>query len=81
LKFISDLRSAAIAVDYSLGNVKPDKQFKRAQELKVAQTVKLEKAESGDFQVRIRDMRTREEQRVSVDEALAHLASRYGHKA
>jgi histidyl-tRNA synthetase len=81
LKFISDLRSAAIAVDYSLGNVKPDKQFKRAQEMKVAQTVKLEKAESGDVQVRIRDMRTRDELRVSVSEALTHLASRYGGKA
>ncbi len=80
LKFISDLRSAGIAVDYSLGNVKPDKQFKRAQELKVAQTVKLEKTESGAVQARLRDMNTREEQRLSLEEAMAQLASRYDRK-
>jgi histidyl-tRNA synthetase len=69
LRLISELREGGVAVDYSLGQVKPDKQFKRAQELKVAQAVKLEKTDSGQLQARIRDMRTREEQRLSVDEA------------
>lgn len=73
LKLISDLRSSGISVDYSLGNVKPDKQFKRAQELKVAQSIKLEKAESGGLQVRLRNMRTREEQRFSVEAAREFL--------
>src|SRR3984957_1247796 len=40
LKFISDLRATGSTVDYSLTPAKPDKQFKRAQELKARFTVK-----------------------------------------
>jgi len=36
LKLIHDLRAGGFAVEYSLTPAKPDKQFKRAQELKVA---------------------------------------------
>jgi histidyl-tRNA synthetase len=45
------LRAAGYAVEYPLTPAKPDKQFKRAQELKVAYTVRLE----SDAYVRIRN--------------------------
>ena len=51
LKLIHDLRGAGHVVEYSLTAAKPDKQFKRAQELKARFTVKLEKVVRG----RVRD--------------------------
>ena len=42
LKLIQDLRAAGFAVEYPLMAAKPDKQFKRAQELKTAFTAKVE---------------------------------------
>jgi histidyl-tRNA synthetase len=57
LKLVQDLRSAGLVVDYSLTPAKPDKQFKRAQELKAAHIVKAE----ADSTVRIRNLKTREE--------------------
>src|SRR3974390_142927 len=41
LKLVQDLRSAGLAVDYPLTPAKPDKQFKRAQELGARQTILL----------------------------------------
>ena len=43
LKLVQDLRAAGYAVEYPLTPAKPDKQFKRAQELKVALTVQTGK--------------------------------------
>ena len=57
LKLVHDLRAADYAVEYSLTPAKPDKQFKRAQELNVAYTARLE----NDSYVRVRNVRTREE--------------------
>jgi len=57
LKLVQDLRTAGFAVDYALTPAKPDKQFKRAQEIKAAFTVRLDK----DATVRIRNLQTREE--------------------
>jgi len=57
LKLVQDLRVAGYAVDYPLVPTKADKQFKRAQELKVAHTVRAE----SDAYVRIRNSKTREE--------------------
>jgi histidyl-tRNA synthetase len=57
LKLIHDLRAAGFAVEYALTPAKPDKQFKRAQELKATYTVRLE---NSDY-VRIRNLKTREE--------------------
>ena len=56
LKLVHDLRAAGYAVEYPLTPAKPDKQFKRAQELKVAHTARLE----NDDYVRIRNVKTRE---------------------
>jgi histidyl-tRNA synthetase len=57
LKLVQDLRAAGRAVEYPLTPTKPDKQFKRAQDLKAAVTAKLE----GESMVRVRNLKTRAE--------------------
>jgi histidyl-tRNA synthetase len=69
LKLIHDLRAGGFAVEYPLTPAKPDKQFKRAQELKVAYTVRLE---NSDY-VRIRDFKTRKEVVAGVNDVANHL--------
>jgi len=70
LKLIHDLRAAGYAVDYPLTPAKPDKQFKRAMDLKVARTARLD----NDAYVRIRNLKTREEIVTGVADAANHLA-------
>lgn len=65
LRLIQDLRSAGRVVEYSLTPAKPDKQFKRAQELKAAHTAKVE----ADAIVRVRNLITREEMIMAAAEA------------
>lgn len=69
LKLVHDLRAAGYAVEYSLTPAKPDKQFKRAQELKVRHTAWLE----NDAYVRIRNLKTREEIVTGIAGAANHL--------
>jgi len=69
LKLVHDLRAGGFAVEYPLTPAKPDKQFKRAQELKVANTVRLE---NSDY-VRIRDLNTRKEIVAGVADTVNHL--------
>ena len=69
LKLVHGLRAAGYAVEYPLTPAKPDKQFKRAQELKVAHTAKLE----NDDYVRIRNVRTRNEIVTGLAGAANHL--------
>jgi len=69
LKLVHDLRAAGYAVDYPLTLAKPDKQFKRAQDLKVAHTVRVE----SDAYVRVRKMKTREEIVAGFADAANHL--------
>ena len=69
LKLIHDLRAAGYAVEYPLTPTKSDKQFKRAQELKVARTALLE----NDAYVRIRNLKTREEIVTGISGAANHL--------
>ncbi len=73
LRLIHTLRSGGLAVDYSLTPAKTDKQFKRAQELKAARTVRLERSETGGVLARIKDLRTREEMAVPPEEAAGWL--------
>jgi histidyl-tRNA synthetase len=61
LNLIQELREAGLAVEYSLTPAKPDKQFKRAQELKAAHTAKLEPADGHAPRLRVRNLNTREE--------------------
>jgi histidyl-tRNA synthetase len=69
LKLVHDLRAAGFAVEYPLVPTKADKQFKRAQELKVAHTAR---AESESY-VRIRKLKTREEVVAGFADVANHL--------
>ncbi len=69
LKLAQELRAAGQAVDYPLTPAKADKQFKRAQDLKVKNTVRAE----SDSYVRIRNMRTRDEVVAGFADAKNHL--------
>ncbi len=71
LKLAHDLRTAGYSVEYPLTPSKPDKQFKRAQELKAAFTARLE----SDSNVKIRNLKTREEKTGPADEVSRILAS------
>ena len=69
LKLVHDLRAAGYAVEYPITPAKPDKQYKRAQELKVAYTARLE----NDAYVRIRNFKTRDEIVTGLEGAANHL--------
>ncbi|HUA67134.1 MAG TPA: histidine--tRNA ligase [Candidatus Saccharimonadales bacterium] len=69
LKLIHDLRAAGNVVEYSLTPAKADKQFKRAQELRAAFTVKFE----SDLKARVKNLKTREENIVAIGEAVTLL--------
>jgi len=69
LKLVQDLRAAGLVADYSLTPAKPDKQFKRAQELKAVHTAKVEASST----VRIRNLKTREEAVADAAEAVSKL--------
>jgi histidyl-tRNA synthetase len=76
LRLVHDLRAAGYALDYSFTPAKPDKQFKRAQEIGAAHTVKLEKNAAGALVVRIRNLQTRAEKILSPDEVALLVANR-----
>jgi histidyl-tRNA synthetase len=69
LKLVHDLRAAGVSVEYSLTTAKPDKQFKRAQELRVLFTAKME----SDSMVRVRNLKTREEKTLPPNEIVQLL--------
>lgn len=64
LKLVHDLRSDGASVEYSFTPMKPDKQFKRAQELKVSFTAKIEDGSMA----RLRNLKTREEKTMPMAE-------------
>jgi histidyl-tRNA synthetase len=72
LALVQQLRSAAFAVDFALTPAKPDKQFKRAQELKALRTVRLER-EDGGLRVRIRHLASRQENVLPLNELVDWL--------
>jgi histidyl-tRNA synthetase len=61
LKLITELRAAGKVVEYSFTPLKPDKQFKRAMELNAAHTARLERTADGALQVKVKNLKTREE--------------------
>jgi histidyl-tRNA synthetase len=75
LKLIQDLRSAGFAVDYFFTPAKPDKQFKRANELKAAYTLKLECNANAEKRVMVRNLKTREEKALRTQDIADHLRS------
>ncbi len=74
LKLVQELRTSGFAVEYSLTPAKADKQFKRAQELKAAFTVKLE----NDAYAKIRNSATRTELVSGASDVKNHLAKGRG---
>ena len=75
LGLIQQLRAAGSVVEYSLTPAKPDKQLKRALELKARYTARLEAAPIGDRQVRLRNLQTREEKAIPPGQVPAALHS------
>lgn len=69
LKLVQELRASGFAVEYSMTPAKADKQFKRAQELKAAFTVRLE----NDAYARIRNSKTRTELVAGAGDVKNHL--------
>jgi histidyl-tRNA synthetase len=69
LRLVQDLRTAGLSVDFSLTPAKSDKQFKRAQELKAACTVKLERNPTGELLAKVKNLKTREEKSLAPAEA------------
>lgn len=68
LRVIQNLRGAGLSVDYSFTALKSDKQFKRALELGAANTCRLEvDAATSGRQARLKSLRTRTEQLVSLE--------------
>lgn len=73
LALVQELRSAGWRMDYSLTPAKADKQFKRAQELKVRFTVQLLSGPAGELSVKVKQLQSRAEQIVPRDQVLSHL--------
>ena len=73
LKVVQELRWAGFSVDYSLTPAKPDKQYKRAQELKAAKTVKLERSQDGQLLAKLRRLDTKEEKVLPASDVLTEL--------
>jgi len=69
LKLVQDLRVSGLVVEYAMTPTKPDKQFKRAQELKAGFTARLE----SDAYVRIRNLQSRAEVVAGFADAVNHL--------
>jgi histidyl-tRNA synthetase len=78
LRLIHDLRAAGLVVDYPLALTKPDKQFKRAQELKATNTVKLERNAAGEMLAKVRNLKSRQESLVPLQEVATHVRERKG---
>ncbi|HEX3718415.1 MAG TPA: histidine--tRNA ligase [Verrucomicrobiae bacterium] len=61
LSLVQHLRDSGFSVEYSLGPAKSDKQFKRAMELGVRFTCKLQANQDGGLEVKVKNLATREE--------------------
>jgi len=68
------LRQHGISVEYSLTKAKSDKQFKRAQELNAARTVRLEHGPDGELTAKLKDLKSREERTLTIDELINEVS-------
>jgi len=68
LRLIQQLRDAGRLVEYPLTPTKSDKQFKRAMELKVTRTAKLERGADGRLAVKFKNLATRAEKSLALAE-------------
>ena len=69
LKLVQELRSVGNVVEYALTPTKPDKQFKRAQELNAKFTLKVE----SDV-LRVRNLQTREDKTMPLNDFIQLLS-------
>lgn len=74
LRVVQELRQAGQAVEFSLTPAKSDKQFKRALELGAAKTARVDRSPEGTLQVRIKDLRSRQESVLPLEPAADWLA-------
>jgi histidyl-tRNA synthetase len=72
LALIQELRNAGLSVEYSLTPAKPDKQFKRAQELGARLVCKVQPA-GGELMVQLKDLKTRQERTLAPAEAASSI--------
>jgi histidyl-tRNA synthetase len=70
LNLVQSLREKGYAVEYALTPAKSDKQFKRAMELKARYTVKLVAAAQSGLELKLKNLSTREEKTLPVEEEL-----------
>ena len=70
LRLVQDLRLAGLAADYSLTPAKPDKQFKRAQELKAGYVAQISRTETGEVLAKVKNLKTRQEVQVVPGEVI-----------
>jgi histidyl-tRNA synthetase len=75
LKLVQQLREAGKAVEYSLTATKPDKQIKRAVELGARFAVRLEAGADGAVTAKVRNLSSREEKVVTVEEVVSVVSS------
>ena len=71
LRVIQQLREAGRAVEFSPGPTKADKQFKRAVELRARFSMRAERAADGVFVARLKNLQSREETSVPLDQLAA----------
>ena len=60
-------------MEYSFTPLKPDKQFKRAMELNAANTARIERTADGALQVKVKNLKTREERVVALAEVAGSI--------
>jgi histidyl-tRNA synthetase len=75
LGLIQQLRAAGCAVEYTLTPLKGDKQFKRALELRCAFTARIERTDSAESRVKLKNLKTRTEETLNAAQAVKHLAA------
>ncbi|HEY5913073.1 MAG TPA: ATP phosphoribosyltransferase regulatory subunit [Verrucomicrobiae bacterium] len=75
LRAIEELRWAGFAVEYPLTPARPDKQFKRAQEMKSPWTFRLQNNECGEVVARIRNLKTRVETVAGPDKMVEAISA------
>ncbi len=73
LRLVQDLRNSGLAVEYALTSTSADKQLKRALELGVAHTFKLERLGTGKLLARLRVLATRSERTMLAADLAAAL--------
>lgn len=73
LGLIQSLRDAGLGVDYSLVPTKPDKQFKRAQELNAEHVIRLDRQEDHSVIAKVKNLKTRTEVDLPIAEVVGHI--------